>query len=111
MSADFRFKARDNFAEYIDELSKQTGMSKSDVIQSIVFHYQTGKKLMPFPVELEAQQNIIMALNKYGNNLNQIAHKVNSHALNNTMNERLLEDLLKVLQNIEDKIENIRKKL
>jgi hypothetical protein len=111
MSADYRFKARDNFAEYIDELSNKTGMSKSDVIQSIVFHYQTGKKLMPFPAELKVKYEISSALNKYGNNLNQIAHKVNSHALNHTINERLLEDLLKALQNIENKIENIVEKL
>ena len=57
--------------EFLLRLSNETGLTKTDVIRSILFHYQTGKQLMKYPRDFAAYSEVAKQINIAGNNLNQ----------------------------------------
>ena len=68
---EIRFYPTDEMNDYIDQLSTSTGLTKTDVIRSVLFNYKTGDKHMPYPVDKDAYDEVAKALREAGSNFNQ----------------------------------------
>ena len=68
---EIRFFPTDEMSDYIDQLSTSTGLTKTDVIRSVLFNYQTGDKHMPYPLDKDAYDQVAKALREAGSNFNQ----------------------------------------
>ena len=68
---EIRFYPTDEQNEFLVGLGNATGLTKTDVIRSILFHYQTGKQLMKYPHDFAAYSEVAKQINIAGNNLNQ----------------------------------------
>ena len=76
---EIRFFPTDKQNDYLLELTELTGLSKTDLIRSLIFAQQTGGRLLPYPVDRDAYSTVAKQINQAGNNLNQAvaaAHKL-----------------------------------
>lgn len=68
------FRADEEFAQYLDDRCRQTGLSKSDLIKRLV----VDGIVTDSSANRAQERELIYHLNRIGNNLNQIAKVCNS---------------------------------
>lgn len=90
----FRLKQRD----YDTWMSKvaASGMSESDFFRAAIINNET--KVQARPRVSEDKKKVLFIANKASNNINQLAHRVNSDALAGVVSEKTYEDTLYELQ-------------
>ena len=108
--SEIKLRFSDDIDNYIRTQSDITGMSKNDVVRSIIFYFMSGKQMMPYPKHEEIKLKYLTETNRIGNNLNQIANKVNYYAKAGNINDIFAEKLHEKLSSIETEIMNIKRK-
>lgn len=105
--SEIKLRFSDDIDTYIRTQSEITGMSKNDVVRSIIFYFMAGKQMMPYPVESDLKLKMMTQVNHVGNNINQIAHKVNYYAKAGNINDDFAKALLDKLSVIESRVQDI----
>ena len=66
--------------EFFETLREKTGLNRSEILRSMIFHYQTNKLKLPYPRDFEAWSAVGREINAIGKNFNQLTRLMNAAA-------------------------------
>jgi alpha-N-acetylglucosamine transferase len=95
------FRLDINDFELLMKKIQESGVNKSEFLRDVVLKNKT------IVVRKEDSVKLIYHINKMGNNLNQIAHKINSAYLEEIISEKLFEEYLNNLNTIKNQHKNL----
>ena len=108
---EIRLSISDEQYKFFEILCEQTGMNRSDILRSIVFHYQTGNMRIPYPRDFEAWSAVGREINAIGKNLNQITRLMNAAAKQGKISSHEFIQLRSSIEGISNQILNELKRL
>ena len=108
---EIRLSISDEQYKFFELLCEQTGMNRSDILRSIVFHYQTGNMRIPYPRDFEAWSAVACEINAIGKNFNQLTRLMNAAAKQGKISSHEFIQLRSSILGVSNQILNELKRL
>lgn len=96
----YSFRLTDEEAAIFEEKIAASNMSKSEFFREVFINSNVNLTVKAAPSK--DYQRLLFLTNKASNNLNQLAHRVNTHHLNGKVSDRLYRKYLNTLISIRD---------
>lgn len=96
----YSFRLTDEEAAIFEEKIAASQMSKSEFFREVFINSNVNLTVKSAPSK--DYQRLLFLVNKSSNNLNQLAHKVNSHHMQGRVTDKLYRKYLNCLINIRD---------
>ena len=97
--------------EFFETLREKTGLNRSEILRSMIFHYQTNKLKLPYPRDFEAWSAVGREINAIGKNLNQITRLMHAAAKQGKISSHEFIQLRSSIEGISNQILNELKRL
>ena len=91
------FRVTKEVRERFDEKYKQSNLSMSEFLRKLLDERKENVTIVARPKMTGDKRRLLFLANKISNNINQLAHKVNSHHLSGLINDKTYEDVLRSL--------------